>query len=101
MLLQWRHIGIGTDPNTPTNMEIVGVVNDTRYENLRDKIPSQVFVSTRQGAHNGLMVYVRTQRDAESSFRRSALRSANRTGLPIIKMKTLERQLDESLVVEP
>jgi predicted permease len=96
-----RHIGIGTDLTTPTNMEIVGVVNDTRYANLREKIPSQVFLSTRQGPQNGLMVYVRTERDAESHFRaiRASLRESD-PGLPIIKMKTLERQLDESLVVE-
>jgi predicted permease len=96
-----RHIGIGADPNTPTNMEIVGVVNDTRYANLREKIPSQVFMSSRQGPQNGLMVYVRTERDAESSFRaiRASLRESD-PALPIIKMKTLERQLDESLVVE-
>ena len=39
-----RHVGFGNDPGTPTDMEIVGVVKDIKYTNLRDEIPIQMFV---------------------------------------------------------
>src|SRR5690348_9826678 len=38
------HLGFGTDPGTPTDMEIIGVVKDIKYTNLRDEIPIQAYV---------------------------------------------------------
>jgi hypothetical protein len=34
-----RHIGFGNDPGTPTPMEIIGVVKDSKYTAVRDEIP--------------------------------------------------------------
>ena len=96
-----RRFGRGTDPGTPTNIEIVGVVNDTRYESLRDEIPLLVYLCAPQIVANGQTVYVRTEREPDSAFGavRSALHELD-PNLPVSGMKTLERQLDESLVTE-
>jgi len=96
-----RRIGLGSDPGTPTDIEIIGVVNDTKYENLRDEIPREVYLCDAQRYPNGHMVYVRTERDPENAF--ATIRAAVHDlapALPITGMKTLTRQLDESLVTE-
>jgi predicted permease len=96
-----RRFGRGTDPGTPTDIEIIGVVNDTRYESLRDEIPLLVYMCAAQILNNGQTVYVRTERDPDATF--GAVRAAVREidpNLPVSGMKTLERQLDESLVTD-
>jgi ABC-type antimicrobial peptide transport system permease subunit len=79
------------------------MVNDTRYESLRDEIPREVFMCESQWKNGsyGLVVYVRTARAPENMFQ--AIRSVMRDidpGVPIINMETLNTQLDESLVTE-
>jgi putative ABC transport system permease protein len=96
-----RRIGMGTDPGTKIDTEIVGVVNDTRYESLRDEIPREVYISAQQVPQGAQWFYVRTERDPESAM--SAVRAALRElepNLPVTNFKTLERQLDESLVTD-
>jgi hypothetical protein len=95
-----RRIGQGTDPGTPTDMEIVGVVNDTRYESLTE-IHREYFACALQREFYGMVVYVHMEREPESAFH--AIRAAVREidpNLPIIDMKTFEHQIDESLVTE-
>ena len=96
-----HRIGRGADPNTPTDMEIVGVVNDTRYEDLRQKAPRQVYLCAGQGRPFGHTVYVKAKGDAHT-----VLASARRTvheiepRVPIMNIKTVERQVEESLSTE-
>jgi len=40
-------VGKGNDPSTPADTEIIGIVNDTDYENLREAAPRQ-FASIRR-----------------------------------------------------
>ena len=96
-----HRIGNGTDPGTKTDIEIVGVVNDTRYESLRDEIPREVFIAAAQSFQGGNMIYVRTARDPENAFRsiRDVMREID-PNLPLVGMKTLEQQLSESLITE-
>ena len=96
-----HRIGMGSDPGTPTDIEIVGVVNDTRYESLRDEIPPMVILCVTQRPNDYITVYVRTMRDPNSAF--SAIRGAVHeldANLPVTLMKTLERTVDDSLVTE-
>jgi predicted permease len=96
-----RHLGVGSSPDTPTNIEIVGVVNDTRYESLRDPIPQEVYLCFAQNPSNAAWVYLRTRHDPDSAFR--AVRAAVREmepNLPLTNVKTLETQLNESLVTD-
>jgi predicted permease len=96
-----RRIGLGSDPGTPTDIEIVGVVNDTKYENLREGIPREVYLCDAQQGVSTKTVYVRTERDPENAFAtiRAVVHDVAPT-VPVIGMKTLTRQMDESLVTE-
>jgi len=96
-----RHIGIGTDPGTPTDIEIVGVVNDTHYDSLRGAVTPEVYLCTLQQQPNAQMIYVLTEGNPDGVLR--AIRSAVQEfgpGLPILNEKTLNRQVDEALVSE-
>ena len=60
-----RHIGMGGDPGTKLDIEIVGVVRDTKYESMRDEIPVEVYRPYHQMDFVlGMMAYVRTARAA-------------------------------------
>ena len=97
-----RHIGMGTDPGTATDIEIVGVVNDTHYDSLRSEVVPEVYLGTlQQPPPNAQAIYVRTEANSDGALR--AIRSAVQElgpGLPILNLKTLDRQVDESLVSE-
>jgi predicted permease len=97
-----RHIGIGSDPGTPTNIEIVGVVGDTRYDSLRSEIVPEVYLcSLQQPAPNAQVIYVRTEGNPAGVLReiRSAVQELG-PGLPLFDVKTIERQVEESLATE-
>ena len=97
-----HHIGMGGDPGTKTDIEIIGVVNNTRYESLRDDIPEQVFLPEMQEpAYGGRTVYIETDRDPASAFTEArALVHDLDPGIPVTSMKTFERQIAESLITE-
>jgi predicted permease len=96
-----HRFGTGSDPGTPTDTEIVGVVGDTRYESLRDEIPPEIYLCNAQYPIFGEMMYIRTGRDPENSFGpiRAAVREIE-PNIPISYMLTLDRQLEESLITE-
>jgi putative ABC transport system permease protein len=97
-----RHLGFGTDPGTPTDMEVVGVVKDTKYTNLRDEIPPQAFVPYMPSRFVGNMtVYVRTT--GEPTALMNSIRSKVRdidANLPIYDMRTTDDQIANSLAAE-
>ena len=97
-----RHIGMGGDPGTKTDITIVGVARDTKYESMRDETPIEVFVPYQQKKFVlGMSVYVRTARDPEQMF--STIRRIVQgldPNIPVFDMKTLEKQLENSLVTE-
>ena len=39
-----RHVGMGIDPGTKTDITIVGVAGDTKYESMRDEIPYEMYL---------------------------------------------------------
>jgi predicted permease len=97
-----RHVGFGIDPGTKTDMEIIGVVKDIKYMNLRNEIPDQAFLpylaSRNQG---GMTVFVRTAGDPDSMF--SILRAKIRdldANLPVYGMRTVQEDLNDTLVTE-
>lgn len=97
-----RHIGFGIDPGTKVDMEVIGVVKDIKYTNLRDRVPEQAFLPylANRGA-GGMVVYLRTARDAEQMF--SAVRAKVRemdASIPIYSMRTTEEQISNSLSTE-
>lgn len=100
-LVVGKHIGVGGDPDTKTDIQIVGVVNDAHYENLREEIPEQVFLCNMQGRMGGETIYVLTENDPRSAFGsiRSLVRELD-ANLPLTNVKTFDRQLSDSLVTE-
>src|SRR5262249_28772913 len=96
------HLGFGTDPGTPTPMEIIGVVKDIKYTNLRDEIPIQAFIPYMASRYvGGMTVYARTM--AEPNQIMSSLRAKVReldANLPISAMRTMDTQISNSLSTE-
>jgi predicted permease len=94
-----RRIGFGGDPNTPTPIEIVGVVRDSKYTDVRDTIQRQVFFPYFEASRpNAFTVYIRTTQAAEPMF--NAIRqtvAAIDPNIPIHGTRTLERQVAQSL----
>jgi predicted permease len=97
-----RHIGMGGDPGTKTDIEIVGVVADTKYQTMRQDAPREVYFPYQQSDWaTSMTAYVRT--DAGSLQMFGLLRATVHkldSRLPVFEMKTEERQLDDVLAVE-
>jgi predicted permease len=97
-----RHFGFGGDPGARTDIEIVGVVKDAIYRDMREVIPRQVFVDSEQERRVlAMTAYVRTRLDSRRM--EAAIRAAVReldSRLPVYEMRTLEAQLDFSLAIE-
>jgi predicted permease len=97
-----RHIGFGMDPGTKTDMEIIGVVKDIKYTNLRDEIPEQAYVPYLSSRYvTGMTVYLRTALDPDQLF--AAVRAKVREldpNVPVYSMRTTEEQISNSLTTE-
>jgi ABC-type antimicrobial peptide transport system permease subunit len=96
-----RHIGMGGDPGTKADIEIIGVVRDTKYQNMRQEAPRQIFFPYLQNDFATQMTaYVRTDLSPDQMF--PVLRAAVRklSGELPVYLKTEERQREDSLAVE-
>src|SRR5262245_16570322 len=94
-----RHIGFGGGPGTKLNIEIIGVVADSLYEGPREGVRRQVFIPNY--GNTTVVYYVRVA--AGSRAAQAALRVAVKkldASLPVYQLKTLEAQLDETLLTE-
>jgi predicted permease len=97
-----RHIGMGIDPGTKLDIQIVGVVGDTKYENMRAEIPYELYIpSAQKNFSDGGTVYVRVKGEPTRLFNtvRAAVRAVD-ASVPIYDMRTLERQVEISLLTE-
>ncbi len=97
-----RHVGMGIDPGTKTDIQIVGVVGDTKYESMRDDTPYELYIPNDQkNFAEGGTVYLRTRGDPTGLF--STLRTAVRAvdaNVPMYDIRTLENQMEISLLTE-
>jgi predicted permease len=96
------HVGFGADPGRPTPMEIVGVVKNIKYTNLRDEIPEQAYIPYLGSFFVGSMtVYVRTTADLNPLMNviRAKVRELD-PNLPIYTMRSEEAQVSGSLTTE-
>ncbi|OLB29500.1 MAG: multidrug ABC transporter substrate-binding protein [Acidobacteria bacterium] len=96
------HLGFGSDPGTRMDMEIIGIVKDIKYTNLRDEVPEQAYVPY-MGSHflGSMTVYIRTAVDPNLLM--PAVRQKVReldANLPIYGLRTTETQINNSLVTE-
>ncbi len=97
-----RHAGYGIDPGTKADMEIIGVIKDIKYTNLRDEVPVQLFEPYLASDWvSGMTVYVRTAMDPNQFF--SVVRSKVRgldANLPLYAMRSMDDQISNSLLIE-
>ena len=94
-----KHVGWGDGPRSKLTLEIVGVVADSLYEGPRQGVHRQAFVPN--WGKNSSVYYLRT-RMASASIGpqiRDAVRQLD-PGLPVYSLKTLEAQLDETLLTD-
>jgi putative ABC transport system permease protein len=97
-----RHVGFGIDPGTKTPIEIVGVVKDAKYTGVRDDIPRQIFVPFLEVSFaGGVAMYVRSAQNPTAAFSaaRRTVQNLDST-VPIYNLRTLEHQIDRSLLNE-
>ena len=97
-----RRIGQGIDPDTELDLEIIGVVADSMYENMRQEIPRQVFLPFDQLSNaQGVVFYARTTTNASAFFQsvRSSVRELA-PNIPVYGMRTLGEQVNRSLATE-
>jgi ABC-type antimicrobial peptide transport system permease subunit len=96
------HFALGGGTDTKPDIEIVGVVRNTREAHVRDKERPYFYLPYSQfGKLNGMTFYVRSQQDALliANELRETVRQAD-ANLPIYELKTVRRVVDEDLFAE-
>ena len=94
-----KRIGTGAGTRSKLTVEIVGVVADSLYEGPREGVRRQVFWP---GYGNGTTAYyVRTLAGSTATYGqiRNEVRQLD-SSMPVFGMKTVESQLDETLMTE-
>jgi ABC-type antimicrobial peptide transport system permease subunit len=93
-----KHIANGVKP-PKLDKEIVGVVADSLYEGPREGVRRQVFIPNYGNGTNAF--YVRTTSESKAMYAgvRDAIKKLD-ASMPVYEMKTLETQLDETLLTE-
>ena len=94
-----KRLGWGGGPNTKLTIEIVGVVADSLYEGPREGVRRQVFLPN--WGRRGVAFYVRTLTSSSASYNtiRNEVRQLD-SAMPVYQLKTLESQLDETLLTD-
>jgi putative ABC transport system permease protein len=94
-----KRLGRGGGPNSKLTIEIIGVVADSLYEGPREGVRRQVFVPN--WGKNSATFYVRALTGSSTAY--SLIRNEMRqldSAMPLYEMKTLEGQLDETLLTD-
>jgi predicted permease len=94
-----KRLSQGAGPNAKLTIQIIGVSADSLYEGPRAGVHRQVYLP-HWGAVSSVF-YVRSQTSSATAF--SAIRGDVRqldSGIPLYDMKTVEAQLDETLLTD-
>jgi predicted permease len=93
-----RKLGRGLGPETKLDVEIIGVVEDSLYEGPREGVRRQVFWP---GYGGSATFYVRTTEGSPSAFNiiRNEVKRLD-AGMPVYDVKTVQGQLDETLLTD-
>jgi predicted permease len=95
-----RRVGLGDREDVRTNIEIVGVVQDFSYRDLREQT-EQAFVPYFEGDWTAGTFYLHVRGTPQAAFAsiRSAVGRVDPT-LPLLSPRTLDEQVDRSLTTE-
>lgn len=94
-----RHLAFGNRPGLKYTIEIIGVAANSLYEGPREGVRRQVFIPST--GKNSATFYVRSQTPSDQTF--SLIRreiAALDAGIPAYAVKTVEGQLDETLLTD-
>jgi len=92
-----RHFAFGAGNGVHPDIEIVGVVKDSKSTDLRQELRAFVYIPYTQDTHFGnVTFYVRTNLEplALAATLRKTVQSVD-SNLPVFQMKTLDQQVDE------
>jgi predicted permease len=94
-----RHIGFGGGPKAKLTIEIIGVVANSLYEGPREGVRRQVFIPN--WGKNAATFYVRTETPSANAYSlvRNEVKQLD-AAVPVYEMKTVEGQLDETLMTD-
>lgn len=94
-----KRLGRGGGPKTKLTVEIIGVVANSLYEGPREGVRRQVFIP-RWGRRSGVF-YVRALTGSGAAYTtiRNEVKRID-AAMPVYEMKTLEAQLDETLLTD-
>ena len=94
-----KRLGRGMGPETKLDIEIIGVVEDSLYEGPREGVRRQVFWPN--WGKNSAVFYVRTTQASAGAFNliRSEVKRLD-AAMPVYDVKTLQGQLDETLLTD-
>jgi putative ABC transport system permease protein len=94
-----RHMTVGAGP---LDTEIVGVVQNAKYSQVRDDVPPLFFLPYRQNASVGSMsFYVRTASDAAVLLRGiPGVMARLDPNLPLEELKTMPQQVRENIFMD-
>jgi predicted permease len=97
-----HHFARGGGDKVKPDIEIVGVVKDAKYADMREAPPRTYYMPYRQNKRQGaLYFYVRTAidpRQIAAQIRREV--AALDSNLPIRELKTMQNQIEENLFAE-
>ncbi|HZA35708.1 MAG TPA: FtsX-like permease family protein, partial [Vicinamibacterales bacterium] len=97
-----RHVGFGSNPGTPTPMEIIGVVGTAHYVGIREEAEPQLFFPLLEDSTpRAFSVYVRTSSPPDTLFGplRAAMRGLD-PNLPVYELHTMTDKVNDSLRTE-
>jgi predicted permease len=94
-----KRVGWGTGPQSKLMLEIIGVVENSLYEGPREGVRRQVFVPN--WGRGGAAFYVRTHEASDAAYGlvRREVQQLD-ASMPVFSLKTLEGQLDETLLTD-
>ena len=92
-----KRLGFGGGPDTKLNIEIIGVVADSLYEGPREGVRRQVFIPNWGRGSSAIYMRTATASAGAYSLIRNEVRRLD-SAMPVYSLKTLESQLDETLL---
>lgn len=95
-----RRVGMGTGPDARTDIEIIGVVGNFAYRNMREETEHAYF-AFREGDGEAGTLYVKMRESTPGALvqLRAAVARVD-TGLPLLKPRTMDDQVARSLMTE-
>jgi putative ABC transport system permease protein len=94
-----KRLGRGGGPKSKLTIEIIGVVADSLYEGPREGVRRQVFVPHFGNGSAAFYVRAATGSSAAYGIIRNEVKQQD-AAMPVYAMKTLEAQLDETLLTD-